>query len=183
MSSRSFPRLDELPSYDEDEEDQLNVIVETPQGSPQKFNYDEKLGLFRLGKVMPQGSVFPFDFGFVPSTLGEDGDPLDVLVLMDAPVFPGCLVTARLIGAIEAEQTEDKETTRNDRLLAVAAQSRRHRDVREPSDLPEALLEEVEHFFRSYNDLAAKQFKVLGRASAKRAHALVKAGEKRFAKR
>ena len=160
----------------------MNVIVETPQGSPQKFNFDGKLGLFRLANVLPHGRVFPFDFGFVPSTAGEDGNPLDVLVLMDAPVFPGCLVAARLVGVIEAEQTENKETTRHDRLLAVAAPSRRHRDAREPGDLPEALLEEIEHFFRSYHELAGKQFKILGRAGSERAHALVKAGEKRFAK-
>ena len=175
--------LHRLPTFDDsnsDEEDHLNVIIETPQGSSNKFNYDEDLGLFRLAKVMPKGSVFPFDFGFVPSTLGEDGDPMDVLVLMDAAVFTGCLVTARLIGSVEAEQTEHGETTRNDRLLAVAVQSRRHRDVQTPSDLAPALLEEIEHFFRSYNEQAGKQFKVLGRAGPTQAKASLQRGVKRF---
>src|SRR3954454_15900549 len=92
-----------------------NVIIETPKGSRNKFNYDPELGLFRLGGVLPLGAVFPFDFGFVPSTLGGDGYPLDVLVLMHEPALTGRLVTVRLSGAIEADQTEDGETTRNDR--------------------------------------------------------------------
>src|SRR5215210_3886384 len=94
-----------------EESDDLNVIIETPKGSRNKFNYDEELGLFKLGGVLPAGAVFPFDFGFVPSTVGGDGDPLDVLVLMDEPAFAGCLVAVQLIGVIEAEQTErDGET-------------------------------------------------------------------------
>ncbi len=91
-----------------------NVVIETPKGSRNKFDYDPELGLFRLGGVLPLGAVFPFDFGFVPSTLGGDGDPLDVLTLMDEPAFTGCLVTVRLLGVIEAEQSEGGETTRND---------------------------------------------------------------------
>ncbi|HEX8201166.1 MAG TPA: inorganic diphosphatase, partial [Isosphaeraceae bacterium] len=84
---------------------ELNVIIETPKGSRNKFDFDEELGLFKLGGVLPAGAVFPYDFGFVPATRGGDGDPLDVLVLMDEPAFVGCLVPARLIGVIEAEQT------------------------------------------------------------------------------
>ena len=108
----------------------LHVIIETPKGSRNKFKYDEAHGLFKLGGVLPAGAVFPFDFGFVPTTLGGDGDPLDVLLLMDEPAFAGCLVAARLIGVIEAAQTEEDGTTeRNDRLIAVAAESRNHREV------------------------------------------------------
>src|SRR5438876_43986 len=99
---------------------ELNVVIETPQGSRNKFTFDEELCLFKLGGVLPLGAAFPFDFGFLPDTMGQDGDPLDVLVLMDEPAFPGCLVPARLIGVIEAEQTEKGKTERNDRLIAVA---------------------------------------------------------------
>ena len=81
---------------------ELNVIIETPKGSRNKYNYDEGLRLFKLGGVLPSGAVFPFDFGFVPSTTGGDGDPLDVLVLMDEPAFPGRVVDVRLVGVIEA---------------------------------------------------------------------------------
>src|SRR5919199_5701638 len=93
----------------------LNVIVDTPKGSRNKYKYDEELGIFRLSGVMPAGAVFPYDFGYVPSTLGEDGDPIDVLVLMDEPAFVGCLVPSRLIGGFCAEQTESGKTERNDR--------------------------------------------------------------------
>src|SRR4051812_38265137 len=74
----------------------LNVILETPKGSRNKYSYDNEKELFRLKKVLPVGAVFPFDFGFIPGTVGEDGDPLDVLLFMDEPVFPGCLVEAVL---------------------------------------------------------------------------------------
>jgi inorganic pyrophosphatase len=168
--------LNELGAFDA-ESDDVNVIIETPQGSRNKFNYDEEQGLFRLGGVLPAGASFPFDFGFVPSTLGGDGDPLDVLVLMDEPAFTGCLVVVRLLGVIEAEQTErDGETTRNDRLIAVAAKSRTHREAHSLDVLPATLLEEIEHFFISYNDLKGKQFKTLGRFGASRARKLVEQG-------
>src|SRR5215212_1303855 len=137
MSGKTFTPigLSSLSAYGADS-GELNVIIETPKGSRNKFNYEEEHHLFKLGGVLPAGAVFPFDFGFIPSTLGGDGDPLDVLLLMDEPAFPGCLVPARLIAVIEAEQTErDGETTRNDRLIAVAADSHTHGDVRSLSDL------------------------------------------------
>ncbi|HYY41561.1 MAG TPA: inorganic diphosphatase, partial [Pyrinomonadaceae bacterium] len=114
MATKLAPtaRLDQLATFDEESGD-VHVIIETPQGSRNKFNYDEQLDLFKLGGVLPLGAVFPFDFGFVPATLGGDGDPLDVLVLMDEAAFTGCLVLTRLIGVIEAEQTEEGETERN----------------------------------------------------------------------
>jgi len=91
---RHQPNAVTLPPFD-DESGTLNAVVETIAGSRNKFAYDEKLGLFRLKGVLPAGASFPFDFGFVPSTKGEDGDPLDVLVLMDEPAFAGCLVPLR----------------------------------------------------------------------------------------
>lgn len=178
MNDRS--NLFELDAFDEEE---LNVIIETPKGSRNKFNYDPELRLFKLGGVLPSGAVFPFDFGFVPSTVGGDGDPLDVLVLMDAPAFTGCLVNARLVGVIEAEQTErDGETTRNDRLIAVAAESRLMRKVRSLGGLNESLLDEIEHFFVSYNQAKGKEFKPLGRFGPTRARKLVEEGIENFRK-
>jgi inorganic pyrophosphatase len=163
------------------DEDELNVVIETPKGSRNKYNYDEKLGLFKLGGVLPSGASFPYDFGFVPSTLGGDGDPLDVLVLMDEPAFAGCLVRTRLAGVVEAEQTErDGETTRNDRLIGVAADSRLHTRVRTLEDLGPTLLEEIEHFFVSYNQVKGKVFKPLGRFGPGRALELVEEGMRRF---
>src|SRR5256885_13657312 len=111
-----------------------NVIIETPKGSRNKYSYDLDRGLFKLKKVLPLGNVFPFDFGFVPSTLADDGDPLDVLVLMDAPAFAGCLVTVRLIGVIEARQAKEGQKVRNDRLIAVSAESHNQQHVRTIKD-------------------------------------------------
>ncbi len=158
----------------------LQVVIETPKGSRNKYKYEPSLGVFTLHKLLPRGMVFPFDFGFVPATQGEDGDPLDVLVLMDEPAFPGCVVPCRLVGVIEAEQTEDGKTERNDRLIAVAEASREHTDVRTLKDLSEYLLAEIEHFFGSYNDMAGKRFKVLGRHGPNRATKLVREGARSF---
>jgi inorganic pyrophosphatase len=160
--------------------DELNVIIDTPKWSRNKYKFDEELGLFKLGGVLPAGAVFPFDFGYVPSTLGGDGDPLDVLLLMDEPAFVGCLVAARLIGVIEAEQTEDGETTRNDRLIAVASDSRTHQNVRSLNSLDDVFVDEIEHFFVSYNEAKNKIFKPLGRHGPQRALQLLSEGEKLF---
>ena len=96
------------------------AIIETPKGCRNKFDYDPETNLFMLGGLLPEGMMFPFDFGFIPSTLGDDGDPLDILVLMDAPTHSGCLIDVRLVGIITAEQTEDGKTEANDRLMGVA---------------------------------------------------------------
>ena len=164
-----------LTAFDAENGD-LNVVIDTPKGSRNKFKYDEALGLFRLDGVLPAGAVFPFDFGYVPATEGGDGDPLDVLVLMDEPAFTGCLIAARLIGVIEADQTEEGATTRNDRLIAVAAASRNHREIHELAQVNANLVHEIEHFFISYNAAKDKQFTPRGRAGAARARALVEAG-------
>ncbi len=166
-----------LPAFDGD--DLCNVIIETPKGSRNKFDYDPELGLFRLGGVLPLGAVFPFDFGFVPSTLGGDGDPLDVLVLMDEPAFTGCLVAVRLIGVIEADQTEGGETTRNDRLIGVAAKSRNHHDVHSLDQINANRVDEIEHFFVSYNVAKDKRFESLGRSGPRRAREVMEAAMRR----
>src|SRR6266542_4104009 len=103
------PTLNTLPPFDSETGD-LNVIIETPKGSRNKFACDEETGLVRLKKLLPLGMTFPFDFGFVPSTRGGDGDPLDVLILSEEALFPGCLVKARLFGALKATQREEGKT-------------------------------------------------------------------------
>src|SRR3954462_3460790 len=138
-----------------------NLIVETPKLSRNKFNYDDELQLLKLAGVLPRGAVFPFDFGFLPRTRGEDGDPLDVLLLMDEPAFPGCLVAARMIGVIKAKETErgSSKAIRNDRLMWVADKSREHESVRTLRELNNRLLDEIEHFFISYTQMKDKTFK------------------------
>jgi len=156
---------------------EINVIIETPKNCRNKYAFDEDLGVFVLKGVLAAGHSFPFDFGFIPQTLGGDGDPLDVLVLMDEAAFAGCLVPSRLIGVIEAEQSErDGTRERNDRLIAVAANSHTHSHVRSINDLNDALVEEIEHFFVSYNQIKGKTFKLLGRFAALKAKALVDEG-------
>jgi len=166
------PSFAHLPAFDPDSGD-LNAIVDTPKGSRNKFEFDEKRGLFKLGGVLPAGAVFPYDFGFVPATLGGDGDPIDVLILMDEPAFVGCLVESRLIGVIEAEQTEAGETTRNDRLIAVSTRSRNHLDICELGHINQNLVAEIQHFFVSYNQSKGKRFDPLGVYGADRAGRLV----------
>jgi inorganic pyrophosphatase len=182
MAGKSAINLSSLPAFDPESED-LNVLIETPKANRNKFKYDEKRGLFKLSGVLPMGAVFPFDFGFIPSTIGGDGDPLDVLILMDEPAFPGCLIPARLIGVIEAEQTEDGETSRNDRLIAVAVDSRAHTDIETINDLNESVINEIEHFFISFNEAKGKQFKPLGRFNPDRANLIVEEGMKEHTKK
>jgi inorganic pyrophosphatase len=158
----------------------VNAIIDTPKGSRNKFKYDEKIGIFRLGGALPMGAVFPFDFGYIPSTKAADGDPLDILILMDDPAFVGCLVPAKLIGVLEANQTEDEVTTRNDRLIAVAADSRNHSHIRFLGDLNNNLIHEIERFFVSYNETKGKKFEILGRFGPDRAEALIESCLKRF---
>src|SRR2546430_17421866 len=111
---------------------------------------------FVLTSALPQGTVSPFDFGSIPGTVADDGDPLDAFVLMDEPAFCGCLVESRLVGIIEAKQSEDGKTERNDRLIAVAANSPPHAEVKSLSDLNPTLLKGIERFFISYNQERGK---------------------------
>jgi inorganic pyrophosphatase len=159
----------------------VNVIIDTPKGSRNKYKFDEDLKLFILKKVLPAGTVFPFNFGYIPFTKGGDGDPLDVLVLMDEPAFPGCLIITRLIGAIEAEQTEkDGETGRNDRLLGIAEEANSDKGIRSIGKLSPTLVNEIEHFFISYNEMEGKNFKPLKRSGPTRALLIVEEGIKQF---
>jgi inorganic pyrophosphatase len=157
----------------------LNVVIDTPKGSRNKYAYDFDLDAYLLKTVMPNGMVWPFDFGSIPATVADDGDPLDALILMDEPAFCGCLVESRLLGVIEAEQTEDAKTERNDRLIAVAAESHTHRGIKSLSDLDKTLVEEIEHFFISYNAARGKKFKPIGRGGRNRAKRLVEEHRKK----
>jgi inorganic pyrophosphatase len=162
----------------------LRVVIETPRGSRNKYSYDPDCDCMQLSTVLPEGLVFPYDFGFIPSTLGDDGDPLDVLILMDEPVIPGCIVRARLIGAITAEQKEKNGGwTRNDRLIAVATHAQTHDGARNLSDLRPHLIDEIKEFFVTYNKLRNRKFRPEDDAEPKKALKLVRQGMKKFTKR
>jgi inorganic pyrophosphatase len=141
----------------------LQVIIETPKGCRNKYSFDEEQKVFVLKAALPAGMVFPYDFGFVPQTLADDGDPLDVLVLMDEPAFVGCALMARLIGVIEGEQiVPDEKPTRNDRLVAVAETTHMYAKFTKLKDMPKQALREIEEFFVNYHRLQGKKYKLLG---------------------
>jgi len=164
--------VNELPAVDPDS-GRLNVVVDTPKGSRNKYKFDEQHGQWRLSKVLPLGLSFPYDFGFLPSTRGEDGDPVDVLLIMDEAAFVGCVAPARLIGILEAEQTEDGKTVRNDRLIAVIETPYNLADFHSLEEMSRQRLDEIEHFFVSYNQIKGKKFEPLGRHGPERARKLV----------
>ncbi len=172
-------RLTHLSTYDP-RSGRLNVIIETPKGSRNKFDYEENDNLFVLGKVLPPGHVFPYDFGFVPSTRAQDGDPLDVLLLMDEAAYPGILVKAQLIGVVEGEQADGGDKIRNDRLIAVCAKCQTYHGVRLLKDLPGSLLDGIENFFVSYHALDDKRWKLLGHHGPAHAEELVRAAEEHY---
>ena len=158
------------------------AIIETPKGCRNKFRYDSQARLFMLGGLLPEGMMFPFDFGFIPSTLGADGDPLDIMVLLDAPAHVGCLLEVRLIGIIMATQTENGTTKRNDRLLGVAIHSYDHMRCETITDLPSNLLSQVEEFFVSYNKQRKKKFQIKDVGGPKKAMKFLKEGMQSFKK-
>jgi inorganic pyrophosphatase len=154
------------------------VIIETPKGSRNKFDYDPQSHLFMLAGLLPEGMVFPSDFGFIPSTQGEDGDPLDIMVLMDVPTHVGCLIEVRIVGIIDAEQTEDGKTEKNSRILGAAIHSYEHQNLLAISDVSKAWLSQVEEFFVSYNKQRGKKFKIVDTGGPKKAFRYLKSGIK-----
>lgn len=154
----------------------LNVIIETPKGCQNKYSYDEEYKIFKLKKTLPMGATFPFDFGFVPNTKGADGDPFDVLVIMDEHSYPGCWVMARIIGVLEAKQSEPgtKTAVRNDRIVAIANTSELFADIRRVKDLNPKMVEEIEQFFINYNQHEGKIFTPLAWKGRKAAYILVR---------
>jgi len=168
--------LTALPNQLDAKKGECRVIIETPKGKRNKFDYDPDSNLFMLGGLLPEGMMFPFDFGFVPSTLADDGDPIDIMVLMDAPAHVGCLIDVRIIGVIEAKESSDDGMERNDRLLGVAIHSYDHEGLETIDDVSDILMSQVEQFFVSYNKQRDKKFKILGTSGPRRAIKYIKDG-------
>jgi inorganic pyrophosphatase len=147
------------------------VVIETPRGSGNKIKFDTDLGVYRLDRILPAGLTVPFDFGFFPRTLADDGDPLDAIILLDQPVYPGCAVLARLIGILEAEQRDGGvgPWTRNDRLLAVVGGPKGHTTLRSIRDMDPFELDAIGSFFTSYHALDGHGFRVTGRGGIRAA--------------
>jgi inorganic pyrophosphatase len=161
----------------------ITAIIESPKGCNHKYDFEPAINCYKLKKLLPAGLVFPFDFGFIPDTKGEDGDPLDIIVISEIDSFPGCCMDCRIIGAIEAEQTErNGDSMRNDRFLAVLDISRVYKDVNEVDDLPEGTMEQIANFFINYNKQAGKEFKVLQVINAEKAYKMIKKQKKHLKK-
>jgi inorganic pyrophosphatase len=163
-----------------DDDGNVRVVIETPRHSVHKLSLDEELGVFVLKKALPVGLAFPYDFGFVPGTKAGDGDPLDVVVLLDGPTPPGVVVETRLVGVIEAEQREEgnAKPERNDRVIGVGVRSRTFGRVHDIEQLPPELVEDLERFFVSYSTALGKDYRVLARAGADRAESLLAKAER-----
>jgi len=158
----------------------VQVIVETPKGSPSKLKYNPKTGVFAVHRILPLGTTFPFDFGFVPSTLADDGDPLDVLLLMDQPTPVGCAVPARVLGVVRVMQRKKQRKLRNDRLIAVAGSSVRHADAPPAGRLDKSVLRDVERFFVSYHEAYGDEYECLGYQGAEAADKILRRAMRRF---
>jgi inorganic pyrophosphatase len=167
-----------LKPFDADDKRMLRVVIETPKGSRNKFAFNSEEHIFELKKVLPAGMAFPYDFGFVPSTEADDGDPVDVLVLMDEAAFPGCALTCRAVGVIEGEQVGKKGKVRNDRIVAVEQDAHSWADIKTLDDLGKHFLKELEEFFVDYHRLSGKEYRVLDAKGPGRARKLVKASIK-----
>lgn len=127
----------------------MDVVVEIPRGSRNKYEMDKERGVIRLDRRLFSATVYPADYGYIPDTLGEDGDPLDAMVLLDDPTFPGCWVTARPVGVFWMEDDKGPDA----KILCVPAGDPRWEQVADIADVPPAMLAEIEHFFEVYKTL------------------------------
>jgi len=138
--------------------EQVTAVIEIPSGSRNKYELDKVTGLLKLDRVLYSAVQYPGDYGFIPGTLAEDGDPLDVLVLINEPTFPGCLITVRPVGVLHMKDRGDPD----EKILAVPSEDPYHQEYFDIADLPQHYLKEVEHFFRVYKDLEGKRVEMLG---------------------
>jgi inorganic pyrophosphatase len=152
------------------------VVIETPRDSGNKLKFDGELGVYRLDRVLPAGMAFPFDFGFIPNTLADDGDPLDAIVLLDNPVHPGCVVLARLIGLLELEQQVGGKGPwiRNDRVVAVAGGPKGRSSMRSIRDIDPFRMDAIGAFFVDYHALDGDKVRITGRTGVRAAEAAIR---------
>ena len=177
----SYRSLMDLPALDPDT-GLVRVVIDTPKGSRNKYKFDAELGLLTLSRILPAGMSFPYDFGSIPSTRAEDGDALDVMVLSDAPLFPGCLVYVHLIGVLRAVQKERRKMIRNDRLLASIETPVNKPALTRLDQVNGQQLKEIEHFFRSYNQAHGREFRITGRSGARQAQKMFRDAVRDFEK-
>ena len=167
--------LDAIPAFDGDV---FHLVVESPRGAALKLKYESAWNAMSISRPLPLGVVFPFDWGFIPSTLAADGDPLDAMALWDVPSYPGVVLRCRAIGVLYVEQNRHKddksERIRNDRVLAIPLEARRERDLHEAGDLPLRVRQEIERFTLAATALEGKDVSVVGWGDAAAASALIR---------
>jgi len=136
----------------------INVLIEIPAGSKNKYEFDKDMGAMILDRVLFASVQYPYDYGFVPNTLADDGDPLDGMVIMDQPTFPGCVIASRPIGMLEMIDGGD----RDEKILCVPTEDPRYANVSALSDIASHRLDEIAEFFRTYKNLEKKVTEILG---------------------
>ncbi len=136
----------------------INVLIEIPAGSKNKYEFDKDMNAFALDRVLYSSVQYPYDYGFVPNTLADDGDPLDGMVLMDQPTFPGCVIAARPIGMLEMIDGGD----RDEKILCVPDKDPRYSAVKSLKDVAQHRLDEIAEFFKTYKNLEKKVTEILG---------------------
>lgn len=154
----------------------LNVVVEIPRGSRNKYELDKETGLLRFDRLLYSAVHYPGDYGFIPRTLGDDGDPLDVLVIVTEPTFPGCLMDARPIGVFVMADEKGVD----EKILCVPEKDPLHHEYRVLHDVQPHFLREVEHFFSIYKDLEGKTTQIEGWEDLDRAHAIIMESIERY---
>jgi inorganic pyrophosphatase len=151
---------DELPPRDE--KGRVLAVIEASSESRCKFKFEPKRGVFELEGMLPTGTAFPHSFGFIPATLGQDGDPIDIVAMTDEPPPVSTVVPCRLVAILAANQTEKGKTIRNDRLLAVAECSERYHQVQHKKDIEQTILDRIAQFFAFYHREKGKTFLPIG---------------------
>jgi inorganic pyrophosphatase len=135
-------------------DDALDIVVEIPRGSRNKYEFDHERGVMRLDRRLFSATVYPADYGFVPETLAEDGDPLDALVLLEEPTFPGCWITARPVGVLWMTDDAGPDA----KLICVEAHDPRYSDVTDLDGIQPEMLAEIRHFFEVYKTLEPDRY-------------------------
>jgi inorganic pyrophosphatase len=175
-----MPNFLNLPPFTE--KGDVRVVAETPRGSRAKFAYDPKLETFIFSKSLLTGLTYPHDWGFVPSTKADDGDPLDIMVIHDATTFPGIVLTCRVIGILRIEQKSKGKAERNDRLFAVPRHSHSEQGLRDVRGLSKPIQQELEKFFIATDELEDKTLEIIGWKGPKIATKAIKDSAKRFSR-
>ena len=157
--------------------EEVTAVIEIPSGSRNKYELDKDSGLLRLDRVLYSAVHYPGDYGFIPRTLHEDGDPCDILVLVNEPTFPGCQIDARPIGVLMMLDRGEPD----DKILAVPSHDPYYSEYFDIADIPQHYLKEVEHFFRIYKDLEGRRVQTVGCEKSEKAMRVITDSIARYA--